>query len=167
MDKQDARPTTTTKSNGTLTITSLDELEALCRAPIDVEIKLGAREIKVPVRRLTPAEAARVDLIARKALPPVLTDPATKQQRYDFTNPKYVEERARHGIQARAVAVFVACPLFRNAPGVDGSDVEKVTEFVQGKATEEILEQIYEVAARGTRGIEEEIERANFTPSPA
>lgn len=121
-------------------VTSLTELDALCRQPVTVRIPLasGDEVIEIEARRLTPAESAKVNLEMRRALPKIIPGDKPGQERFDLSDPTYFERDQTAKRRARALAVYLGVPLFRDEkPNL--SNIDDITDYVQGKLTEEIL----------------------------
>jgi hypothetical protein len=167
------------KVNGVavLQITTLEQLQNACDELIHVKVVLpsnkGVTVALIPVRLLRPNESERLELILKEAHPPmkeVVQPDGTKQMQYVPT-PETLQQAAALQRVARAMALWWACPLFRESEegkALYGNDAEPsrqaIVDFVQSKFTESILEKLYTVA----RSQEFELEdRVNFTTPPA
>ena len=130
------KPDKQAEPQGNLT---LEELDRLCREQVKVLIPLvQGPPIEVEARRLTPAEAARVNLEMRRALPKIVPGDKPGEERFDLADPEYRRNQQEALVRARALAVYLAVPMYQQArPGLENLD--EITAFVQGKLTEEVL----------------------------
>ena len=147
--------------NQPLTITSLDQLQALVDAPIECVFAIDDTIVRLPCRRMTQDLSEQVRQIRIEAQPPF--DPKRGANGdYDYSNPAY---RLRHETNlktARAVIVYAGCPLIAaKKPGL--VDKQQIYQFIRGILSEMILELIAQRIENGGLGIVSEAERANFT----
>src|ERR1043166_9911352 len=119
MRKQDktTRPRTTGQRQPPVEITELSQLEKLSHgAPIVCDIVVRGQPARLGGRRLKPAETKEVKLLLERALPPVL--PPEKEgepARYDFRDPGLLQTSQGGRRFARALALYSAFPVFRQA----------------------------------------------------
>lgn len=141
---------------------SLSELEAEVCREYQLKVKVGPKEVIFPVRRLTPAETAQLEEILSEVQPPlkeVVDEHGKKQKEFDHTDVDYQKAARVKQIEARALACWWSCSLFREeykrtvpkqmlAAGSSAEDPSRkeIVAFVQSKLTESILNQIYQVA---------------------
>jgi hypothetical protein len=118
---------------------SLEDLDKLCREPVKIAIPLlNGAPVEIEARRLTPAEAGRVNLELRRAMPKIVPGEKPGEDRFDLTDPDYQKRRQEALVRARALAIYLAIPIFQAAkPGLQ--DAEEITAFVQSRLTEEVL----------------------------
>lgn len=127
-------------------IKNLDELEKLLREPLYVNIPLGGGLVRLECQRLKPFEAVRVERILNAALPPIVPAEDGQGTRYDITDPEYLDKKAVALNQARAMTVYLACPLYRQKfPNLETP--EQVAEAVNSVLTEEVLRLIANTVA--------------------
>lgn len=144
---------------------NLADLDRLCRAEVAVEFSSGGTRWRIMARQLTPKEAGRVRELLVKAMPPLLPMKAGEEEaRFDFTDPGYRAKKEVYERQARALAVYLGCEMYRQGkPGLES--VEQIQEFVEGQGTDGLLQALYlRIAggAVGTGSAEEEAGRVNF-----
>ena len=161
-----------------LTITSLDQLQRACEETFHVKAVLpspkGVRVVLIPVRLLRPDESERLELIVKDVnipMKPVPQPDGTSRMEY-VTDKETNEKIARAQRVARAMALWWACPLFRESE--DGKKAVAISkesdqraaifDLVQSKFTETILEKLYTVIRAQEFHLEE---RVNFTTPPA
>lgn len=142
-------------------ITTLDELDAVCREQFECEFELhpGPRKVRLALRYLTPAEDARITEIIRSVPPKMIEGSRPGERVPDLTDPAYQSALQEARLKARALTLYLCVPMFSQAkPGL--SDLKEIAEFVQGKLHEAVLEMIYERIAAGPVSVED---RVNFT----
>ncbi len=132
-------------------VSSLEELEKLCREPVTIAVDLKGRKLEVVVYGLRPAEALRVEEVLEKALPPLVPGEDGKEDRFDVSSPTYLAEKRKNQVRGRALAVYLGCPLFREARP-DLEDLEAITAFVQGQLNDGLVEMIYQAVIKATHG---------------
>jgi hypothetical protein len=128
-------------------IENFSELEQLCNGERDCVILVNGQPRMIGVRSLTPAEDASLQQILRKALPPRITGGGDGgEDKWDLDDPDYKQTRERKRTEARAMAIYLACPTYRRAiqeklgptPTAD-----QIVTFVQGAISEKVVERIY------------------------
>lgn len=157
-------------AGGVVRVATLSELEAAVNEELDLVVKLpGNRTMLVPVRRLTPAESARLFELLEESVPPVkkVSGPdGVEREEFDLANGPYRKKQRERERECRALALWWACPLFRASPAAPAGTepgaeptASQIVTFVEGRLTEDILEQIYTVA----RALDLEVmRRVNF-----
>ena len=144
-----------------LTITSLDQLQALVNETAMCQFELDGTRISVPVNRISPGVAERERAITRTSQPPYKAD----RKDYDPLDPAYLAARDLAALKARAFIVYACCPaVSAKKPGLTG--VDDIFNFVQGLLTENILNLIALSARVGGMNLEREVAGANFTLAP-
>lgn len=139
---------------GVLRVASLSELEAVVNEPVAVLVKFNGRQIEVPVRRLTPGQSARLEEIVNREPMPMRENPETGKSEVALDDAEYNKRSAKRLREARALACWWGCPLFKEAwlkanPAAHPEaepPVEVIVEFVEGRLTEIFLNAIDEVA---------------------
>jgi hypothetical protein len=120
-----------------LEITELSQLEKLSHGePIIVDLQIRKATVRLIGRRLKPSESKEVKLLLERALPPVL--PAEReggQPRYDFRDPNYLRSAEEDRRVARALAIYSAFPIFKQALQKEGEalDNKRIVEFIEGR----------------------------------
>jgi hypothetical protein len=143
------------RAPGIVEIGSLEELEAICTEVLHLRMQMNGKTISIPVRRLTPAESEKIELILAEAHPPTKKNEQGEIV-FDIADAGYRKVVAEKQKVARAVAVYMGCPLFHKAEGLrmkaEGNPTgtgtlqrEEIVAFVQGKLTDAIHEEIYRV----------------------
>ena len=80
-----------------------EEVDRLCREQVKVLIPLlQGPPIEIEARRLTPAEAARVNLEMRRAMPKIMPGDKPGEERFDLADPEYNKNRQEALVRARA-----------------------------------------------------------------
>lgn len=169
--------------NGVAVVGSLRELNTMAQETFPVQVWVGnpRRQVSILVRRLTPAEEAKVNLIALRALPPVVVasdgqgKPASGKEaepRFDLSNPEYQEKAQHNKLLARALALYCAVPMFREgAPESVRENGElnltRLLDWVQEQATEEVLETLYRAVSGGGADFAEALNFFSPGGSPA
>lgn len=150
---------TKTKTETSIRIQSLDQLQQLCDRPVICYIKLDhGPVIEIPCRRLD-AKTQEIVLDLRRAAKPKYDE---RRKDYDLLDENYLRARDENQLIARAVMIYACCPMVAaKQPGLQ--DRKKIFEFVQGLFTENIL-QALELTIQG--GGLELVEGANFTSAP-
>jgi hypothetical protein len=157
------------RSNGAVhEISSLSELQEICRKPMLCEFELDGRKLRLPVHRLTAEEAELVQAIDREVIPPLIVGKTPYDNRYNFDDPGYKSRKIHAEKVARAVAVYYGCPLLREAqPGL--ADREIIFAFVQKQLSELLAQYIFlKIMGEGMEieRAKEVAERTNFTLPP-
>ena len=136
---------------------SLGKVDRLCREQIKVLIPLvQGPPVEIEARRLTPAEAARVNLELRRALPKIIPGEKPGEERFGLADPEYQKNRQEALVRARALAVYLAVPMYQQArPGLENLD--EIVALVQGKLTEEVLAMLF---AAIVPGLDDQVARA-------
>lgn len=115
-------------------ITDLAELEKLTVAePVVVEVEMSGRKIRLTGRRLRPFEVKEVQLLLERALPPMLPGKDGEPERMDLRDPKYLEEKETCKREARALAIHMGFPVFKEALARQGGVIDKarIVEFIE------------------------------------
>lgn len=119
-------------------LTDLSQLEKVSDAPVVVELIVGNTPIRFEGRRLKPEEERRVKALLDAAFPPELpTDPATGEARYDFRNLDYLAAKETNRRKARALTLYLAFPIFRDAlPKTTGQPPteDEILKFVESRS---------------------------------
>jgi hypothetical protein len=132
-----------------LNVASLAELERLSHGtPITATILIRDQPVTLTGRRLKPSETKEIKLLLEKALPPLL--PPEKEGgegRYDLRDPDYLAAAEGNRRAARALALYSAYPIFREAleKETDGPvDADRIVKFIEGRDLEDdILEILF------------------------
>lgn len=134
---------------------TLEVLNQIYHRPIDVVLDAGGRRFTVRCRRLTPAEDAQVNLVALRALPPLVVpngkngkpDPDATPE-LDIGDAKWQAAQQHHQHVARALALYLGVPMFAAArPDLAGKPPEEVCAFIQGQLDEKALTTLYKAVA--------------------
>lgn len=142
---------------------SLDDINALFASPIPARFQHNGRTIEVEVRGLTPREESERAALLRKAQPKIIKGRTQGEDRIEYNDPKYLEDKERWEKTARALCLYRACPIIAaGKPGLTSAD--EMFEFVQGLWNEHALEIIYLTIFTGGVSV---AERANFTTAPS
>jgi hypothetical protein len=119
-------------------ITSLAELTALCQEKKTVKFIFNDKPCAVEVRKLTPAEDAKIAEIVESVVPPVERGRVPEEDRVNGLNPEYIKKRADAVNKARALGLYWAVPMLNQ--GKSGlTNPDDICSFVQGQLTEPIL----------------------------
>ena len=152
---------TENKTKTVLTITSLDQLQALVNETVKCQFELDGVSINLPVNRISPAVAERERAITRSVQPPYKPE----RKDYDPLAPEYLAARDLATLKARAFIVYSCCPsVCAKKPGLMA--VDDIFSFVQGLLTENLLNLIAMSARVGGMNLEREVAGANFMPAP-
>ncbi len=132
--KKNTRPKLPVAKN----LTDLAQLEKVSDAPVVVDLIVGGTPIRFEGRRLRPCEERRVKSLLEAAFPPELpVDPATGEARYDIRDPAYLEAKETNRRKARALTLYFAYPIFRDAlAATKGGGVptdDEVMRFVESR----------------------------------
>ncbi|HEY1171050.1 MAG TPA: hypothetical protein VGH19_06725 [Verrucomicrobiae bacterium] len=120
-----------------ISIASIDDLDKMLREPIHVKFPLGGGLVDIECFRLRPVEAQQIERILNGALPPLVDDGDGKSH-YDITDPEYLDRKAKAQNEARALTVYLACPLYQaKFPGLKSP--QEIAEKVNSLLTEEVL----------------------------
>lgn len=142
-------------------ITSLAELDALCRKRSKVEFDLNGQKCSLEVRKLTPMEESKVNEIVESVTPAVIKGKTPEEDRLDLTNAKYIKDKNDASLKARAQALYWAVPAFQEGkPGL--TDPNLVRDYVQGLLTEPILNMLWNATRESGVNLAELV---NFTLS--
>ena len=127
---------------------SLQEIQRLVESPIHIECDYEGKVFLIEARKLRPNEMAVIDEIVDSVVPPMISiGKSGEDLRPNESDPEFVRKKARAQIEARAYAVYWACPIFQaERPKLDGKEL---VEFVQSKLTDTILSAIYRAVTRG------------------
>jgi hypothetical protein len=146
-----------------LRVTSLEQMNALFASPIPARFEHNGRVIEVEVRALTPREESERSALLRKAQPKIIKGRTQSEDRIEYNDAKYAEEKEHWEKTARALCLYRACPIIAAAkPGLTTAD--EMFEYVQGLWNEHALEIIYLTIFTGGVSV---AERANFTTAPS
>lgn len=131
-------------------VTSVDVLEVACREAIVCEFEFKDKLWKVTGRLLTPAEQDRVNLILEQAVPDLIAPKAGEEGdvRYDLRNPSHLANKAKYKAQARALALYLAYPIFAQHQKVKlvttpKLSIETLTDVMQDFFTTDIQEELW------------------------
>ena len=158
-----------------LHVTTLDELQAACETTIHVKLLLpGARGVQiamVPVRLLRPNETEKLELILKEVQPPLkeVLQPDGRKEMHYVPDKDTLDKAAKLQRVARAMALWWTCSLFGASDAGKkiveaGEKREEVTEFVQSKFTDPILQKLYDVVRSEEFHLED---RVNFITPPS
>ena len=137
---------------------SLSELQKFADLLTEVPISLNGNTFMVDVRRMRPEEEAKLAAILDAVTPPIKTGKTPEDDRIDFQNPAFIKAKATAEITARALALYWCVPLFGvEKPGL--ANQNEITEFVQSKLTNAVLNILYAETRNGGIRIPE---MANF-----
>lgn len=145
---------------------TLAELTALCQEWHDLRVVIPdavtgqpRHDITFKVRRLTPAEDVRVQLILAEAMPRLEPKkdaegkPVPGQAEAslaDLATPEYLAASSRQQRLARALVCYLAAPIFHEDPHgatLREAPLAELADWVQRQAHEVVLDEIYRVAA--------------------
>lgn len=157
-----------------LTVTTLDQLQAACDTRLHVKVALpsnkGITVALIPVRMLRPNETEQLELILKEAQPPMqeVVQPDGRKEMQYIPTPETLEKAARLQRICRALALWWACPLFKESDQgkqiiKEGEKRDTIFDFVQSKFTESILDKLYQVCRSQEFQLED---RVNFTTPP-
>src|SRR5258707_9707133 len=134
-------------------ITDLSQLEKLSHgAPIICDIIVRGQPVRLVGRRLKPVETKEVKLLLERALPPVLPpEKEGESARYDFRDPGFLKTSEEERRIARALAVYTAFPIFRqalealaNGPQGGPIDQDRIVQFIENREIEDdVLEVLF------------------------
>lgn len=149
---------------------TLADLNAVCHQWVDVVLALEElpsrladaaqarpKEVAIRCRRLTPAEDARVNLLAQQCLPPMKPargkdgkpDPDAPPE-MDFADADWQARRQTMELTARAVALYLGVPIFHEArPELRTAPAAEICAFIQDQATEDVLNRLKAVVTGG------------------
>jgi len=156
-------------------VTNLAQGQAACDRLIHVKVVLpgpnGIQILLIPTRLLRPDETEKLELILKEAHPPlkeVAQADGRREMQY-VPDPETLEKSAHLQRVARALALWWACPIFRESDDgkklvESGEKRDDVFAFIQSKFTDSILEKVYQVARAQEFQLED---RVNFTTPPA
>jgi hypothetical protein len=170
-------------------MTSLAEAEEICRKPVQAKVKMHGRTYIFPVRLLMDEESERLDRILKEHQPPLIDgDPDEQGNRkkvFNYADPDFQKHAKRALRVTRALALWWACPIFRDAAEklpvggtfefldpdgdplvpknivVDLKNRDFVTAFVGSKLPGEVLDEL-EAYSRVGQGPKDEEERTAF-----
>lgn len=126
-------------------LTSLSEIQKLCAQTKRVEFTLDGKKCALEVRRLTPAEEARLAEIADSVTPPIIKGANPEQDRLDLTNAAYLKKKTEAALQARSQGLYWAIPAFQaDKPNLTNlADIEK---YIQGQLSEQLLDVLWKAS---------------------
>lgn len=136
-------------------ITSLADLQAMLNNPIKVKLTVADKQIELECRRLTPKELADIDAIEQEVLPPMVRHPGDDRTKdyFDTADAQYRKNRAQKSREARAIAIYLGCPLFsQQKPGLKNR--AEILEFVESCLTEALLMVIYEAIVQSEANLD-------------
>jgi len=138
-----------------IAITELSALEALSHGePLVCELVVRQQIIQVVGRRLKPSETMEVQLLAERALPPIIPaqfDAAGKEttpERYDLRDAGYLQAKEVNRREARALALYSAFPIFKTALEKEAADAPidrgRIVKFIESRELEDdVLEELF------------------------
>jgi hypothetical protein len=170
-------------------VTSLAAAEEICRKPVQAKVKMHGRTYIFPVRLLMDEESERLDRILKEHQPPLIDgDPDEQGNRkkvFNYADPDFQKHAKRALRVTRALALWWACPIFRDAADklpmggtfefldpdgdplvlkkivVDLKNRDFVTAFVGSKLPGEVLDEL-EAYCRMGQAPKDEEERTAF-----
>lgn len=129
-------------------ITSLKDLQALCSKRHKVEFEFDGSPVSIEIRRLTPAEQARIAEIVDSVVPPIQKGKLPEEDRVNTLDPEYRKKKNLAIVEARSLAIYWAVPSFQEIePGL--TDPAAIAKVVQGALTEPILNALWDVLQDG------------------
>jgi hypothetical protein len=140
-------------------LTSLADLQKLVSQRFSVDFVFNSEKCSLEVRRLTPAEEAKIAEIIELVTPSVIKGRTPEEDRVDLTNPKYIKEKTDAAIKARAQALYWSVPCFAEAKS-GLTDLSDIASFVQGQLTESILDILWKATRQSSVALAELV---NFT----
>ncbi len=154
-------------------ITTLEQLESVCREAANTTVIVRGKRYTVPLRLLTPTENEVLNRIVGEAVPPVV-DQADEESGevkkvHNIADPDYIVRAQALMRIARALALAWCCPLFTRAieenkgkqfealvPGkvmperkqmiLDANNRDSIADFVGAKLTSDVQARLYAVA---------------------
>ena len=126
------------------TAPTLESVQALCDAYVNVEVPIHNQKVFIAVRVLRPHEIAELEEILETVQAPAVKRDDGKVD-YDTSNAEFKLNRKRILRVVRAVALWRSCKLFQDFGAGRNPSREEVFEFVQSKLTEPILESLFMV----------------------
>jgi hypothetical protein len=155
------------KSGETGLLSSLADFQKLINTELEFRFKLSGQEVSIMYRRLTPDKqeecnkiydflASDFRLQSQEVMPP------KTEKGFDTDDPTYLAALRGKAIEARAVALYWAVPMFQD--GCDGKVRADVVKHIQGLGVDILLTSLYQ---KVTLGDLELVETANFTSSVA
>jgi hypothetical protein len=127
-----------------LEVAQLSDLEQLSVAePIQVEVEMFGRRVRIVGRRLKPSETKEIQLLLERALPPALPGKGDEPDRFDLRDPAYLEAKETHRRQARALAIYQAYPAFKQGYDAQAAteggqtDAERIMRFIESREVED------------------------------
>lgn len=129
---------------------SLFDLDQLVRQPFFVRIQVikdsEPAVAEIECREMTPAEAERVAAIIRSVKPKVEMQVGTdgiSRHHFRTDDPEYQARRAEATLNARAVALYIACPMIAEAfPNL--KNPTEIRQAVESRLTDQILQTLWE-----------------------
>jgi hypothetical protein len=119
-------------------ITSLSELNALCQQKQKVEFDFNGKKCALEMRRLTPAEQAKIAEVVEAVMPPIQKGRTPEEDRVNTLDPEYRKKKSDAALRGRSLALYWAVPAISSGrPGL--TDQAEICSYVQGQLTEPIL----------------------------
>ncbi len=119
-------------------LTSLADIKKLCESRQRVEFEFNNSPCALEVRKLTPAEDARIAAIIDSVIPAVIRGKTPEDDRLDTQNQDYIARKRDSALRARAQALYWAVPAFSTErPGM--TDLNEITTYIQSQLTEAVL----------------------------
>lgn len=138
---------------------TLEEIHKTCVAMHRVDFVLDDKPFALEVRRLSPAEDAKLDDIMASVMPPIIKGQTQEQDRVNFTDPEFTKKKNAVNLQARALALYWCVPEFRKAKP-DLTDPQAITDFVQSQLSPAVLGILFEAVKKSGVSL---AEMTNFT----
>lgn len=156
LDKLDTIPPAPRK------LATLADMQAVFEKAITIRFTFDGEECEIEAKRLSPAEAHKLEDMLAAAVPPLIKGKTTDDDRFDVSNPDYVRKKTLLGIQARAMGIYWGVPAIRREFDAKGgtAEVNAVTEFVQKLFNDQVLQLIWESVREG--GVQK-LELVGFT----
>lgn len=91
-------------------VLTLADLTKQLHEPVNVELVMGENKYMAIGRRTTPEEDRLLDLIEGSIVPPIIRGKTMEEDRPDYSNVKYLTDKANAANKTRAVAVYWCFP---------------------------------------------------------
>jgi hypothetical protein len=117
--EQVADKSTASEEKPPVRVTSLAEVDDICRKPIQAEVKIHGRTCVFPVRLLMDEESERLDRILNDYQPPLIDGDPDEQGKvkkvFNYADKDFQKHAKRAMRLTRALALWWTCPIFRQA----------------------------------------------------
>jgi hypothetical protein len=115
-------------------IKSLDQLRQLHHPlAVDIELEPTGQKIRIPIRRLTPAEESKIDEMLMSLMPPMIPGKTPEDDRPNLNDETYLKKKAKAEVEARCLSLYWAVPIFASSSPL--IDVKAIVDHVQEAAS--------------------------------